>query len=248
MPWDFWLIFLFLSMVLPWRGRQRMRRLMALPEATRDHRIRLYVSTILFQWLLTVVIAWRALARGLAWRELALSGEFTASILLVTSAGAALIGVVHWRNLRQLATLDHPAMKTLRALGARLFPRSKTELAFYILLALTAGLCEEFIFRGFVIAALFRAGLSTVSAVLLSSLMFGLAHLYQGKGGSMGTALLGILFGAARIVLASLIPVIIWHAVLDIVAGISGARYFASNTPAGTTLARNQTTARAILL
>jgi uncharacterized protein len=65
---------------------------------------------------------------------------------------------------------------------------------------------------------------------LLSSLMFGVAHLYQGKGGSVGTGVLGTLFAVTRIAYHSLFPVVVWHAVLDIVAGIAGTRFFEANS------------------
>jgi membrane protease YdiL (CAAX protease family) len=226
MPWDFWLIFLFLSIVLPWRGRERMRQFMAQPQVLRRERIRLYVSTILFQWLLASIVAWRALAGGLTVSQLGLAEGRAPSIFLLTFLGAALIAVAHWMNLRRMAGSSHPAAEKLRAMAERLFPRSATETALFILLAITAGVCEEFIFRGFVIAALFRAGLSNWAAVIVSSLMFGVAHLYQGKGGSAGTGILGVLFASVRIAYHSIFPVIIWHAVLDVVAGIAGARYF----------------------
>src|SRR5947207_10382732 len=120
MPWDFWLIFLFLGVILPWRGLQRVLRLIAIPEVTSAHRIRLYVWTILFQWALAVIIAWRALARGLTWRDLGLATGFSASILFITALGATLIAIVHWVNLRRLSETDHPAIESLRALGSRL--------------------------------------------------------------------------------------------------------------------------------
>jgi membrane protease YdiL (CAAX protease family) len=230
MPWDFWLIFLFLIVVLPWRGRQRMRKLMALPSVSGRERIQLYVTTVLFQWTLAALVGWRALARGITWRELGIANRWTPPVLLLTIVGAALIAVGHWANLRRMAALNHPAIERLRAMGARLFPRSPGEAFFYVLLALTAGCCEEFIFRGFVIAALFRAGFSAWIVVLLSSAMFGIAHLYQGKGGSVGTGILGTLFAIAKIAYRSLLPVLVWHAVLDLVAGLAGAHYFSGNT------------------
>jgi membrane protease YdiL (CAAX protease family) len=229
MPWDFWLIFLFLSVILPWRGRARMRHLMALTNVSARDRIWLYVSTVLFQWVLTIVIGWRAVARGFSLNELGITGVWPA-ILLLGVGGALLIGAGHWMNLRRMARSNHPAVERLRALGLRLFPRSTPELVFYIALALTAALCEEFIFRGFVIAALVRAGLSDLTVVFLSSLMFGVAHLYQGKAGSVGTGILGTLFAVTRIAYHSLFPVVVWHAVLDIVAGIAGARFFGANS------------------
>jgi hypothetical protein len=55
--------------------------------------------------------------------------------------------------------------------------------------------------------------------------MFGLAHLYQGKGGSLGTGILGTLFALVRIIYSSLLPAVVWHSVLDIVAGVAGSRF-----------------------
>jgi membrane protease YdiL (CAAX protease family) len=226
MSWDFWLIFLFLIVVLPWRGRQRMRKLMALPSVSGRERIQLYATTILFQWILTALVGWRAFERGISWRELGMANGWTPSVLSLTVIGAALIAVGHWANLRRMTASKHPAIQQLRAMGARLFPRSPAQAFFYILLALTAGCCEEFVFRGFVVAALFRAGFSAWIVVLLSSAMFGIAHLYQGKGGSVGAGILGTLFAMTKIAYHSLLPVVVCHAVLDIVAGLAGAHYF----------------------
>jgi len=159
--------------------------------------------------------------------QLGLASGRARSIFLLTLIGATLIAVGHWMNLRRMAGSNHPAAEKLRAMAERFFPQSATETIFFTLLALTAGICEEFIFRGFVIAALFGAGLSSWTAVIVSSLMFGMAHLYQGKGGSVGTGILGVLFASVRIAYRSIFPVVIWHAVLDVVAGIAGARYFA---------------------
>jgi len=98
-------------------------------------------------------------------------------------------------------------------------------MALFVVLSLTAGICEEFLFRGFVMAALFRAGLDTWLVAVLSSAMFGLAHLYQGKGGSLGTGILGALFALVRIIYNNLVPAMVWHSALDVVAGIAGARF-----------------------
>ena len=225
MPWDFWLIFLVLGILLPWRGYERMRQLMSLPEVTGRDRIKLYLATILFQWLLAFVIGWRAFARGLTWHDLAVSGMSRMTVLAVSIIGALLIGAAHWANVRRMSRSNHPNLERLRALGSRLFPRTPIETSLFILLALTAGICEEFLFRGFVMAALLRTGLATWLVVVLSSVMFGVAHLYQGKGGSVGTGILGTLFALVRIAYHSLLPAVVWHAVLDVVAGIAGAKF-----------------------
>src|SRR5437667_11213029 len=146
-----------------------MRHLMTLTNISARDRIWLYVSTVLFQWSLAIFIRWRAGARGFSVGELGITGVWTPTILLLAVVGALLIGAAHWMNLRRMARSNHPAVERLRALGVRLFPRSAPELVFYIVLALTAALCEEFIFRGFVIAVLFRACLSGLTVVLFSS-------------------------------------------------------------------------------
>src|SRR5215467_9531980 len=96
MPWDFWLIFLLLGLVIPWRGYARMRHLMTLPEVTSRERIKMYCATILFQWALTAMVAWRALARGLSLGELGIARALSFSLLAVSLIGAALIAVAHW--------------------------------------------------------------------------------------------------------------------------------------------------------
>jgi membrane protease YdiL (CAAX protease family) len=89
----------------------------------------------------------------------------------------------------------------------------------------TAGVCEEFLYRGFAMAAISRVGLPGWLVVLLTSVLFGLAHTYQGKSGVVGTSLLGMVFGGSRVLLGSLVPATVWHTTVDIVAGLAGRKY-----------------------
>ena len=50
-----------------------MKRLMSRPQTTAADRLALYGSTILFQWMLVLVVAWRCVARGVDVEELGLS-------------------------------------------------------------------------------------------------------------------------------------------------------------------------------
>jgi membrane protease YdiL (CAAX protease family) len=120
---------------------------------------------------------------------------------------------------------NSPLRRPLQTLAERILPQNNRELLPFLALAVTAGLCEEFLYRGFAMAALVGAGFSTALAVVLSSIIFGLAHLYQGRSGFAGTTLLGLLFGGARTLFGSLIPVSAWHTGVDLVAGLAGPRY-----------------------
>jgi len=225
MPWDFWLIFFVLGVLLPLRGRLRLQKLMVLPQIGKRERLSLYASTIGFQWLAAVVVAWRAWARGLTLDELGLVVHGRWRILIAAFVGAATLGGLQWLNLRRMGRSSGKAREFMRILAERILPQSRLELVPFLALAVTAGVCEEFLYRGFSMAALTRAGLPVWLVVLLSSVLFGLAHLYQGRGGLLSTLVIGTVFGTARIAYDGLVPVMVWHFAVDAVAGIAGPRY-----------------------
>src|SRR4029077_19467647 len=125
---------------------------------------------------------WRAWAHGFTTTQLGLAipGRLT---LLITVFGAALVVTLQWLNLRRMGRSTSPLRRPLQALAERILPQSSTELIPFIALSVTAGLCEEFLYRGFAMAALTRVGLPVAVVILISSVIFGLAHLYQGRAG-----------------------------------------------------------------
>ena len=89
--------------------------------------------------------------------------------------------------------------------------------AFLILLVfglLFGGIVEEVIFRGYVVgwgAALFGANAGP-SLALLSAVIFGISHFYQGPAGMISTGMVGLAFGALYLwTNRSLLPVIVAH-------------------------------------
>jgi membrane protease YdiL (CAAX protease family) len=230
MPWDIWLIFLVLGLVLPWRGRARMKKLLALPQVSTMERLILYASTIAFQWLAVAVVAWRAWAHGFTASQLGLTIHGRSRILVASIVGAATIAVLQWLNLRRVGRIPVGGRGPIQAIAERILPQSTVELLLYLALAITAGLCEEFLYRGFAMAVLQHVGLQAWAVVLLSSALFGLAHSYQGRGGIVMTMLIGIILGLGRITFDSLIPAIFWHSAVDVVAGTVGPRYLTPKT------------------
>lgn len=225
MPWDFWLIFIVLGVLLPLRGKLRLQKLMVLPQIGPRERLSLYASTIGFQWIAAVVVAWRSWARGLGLEELGLVVHGHWRILIAAIVGAATVGGLQWLNLRRMGRSSGRAREFMQVLAERILPQTRLELVPFLALAVTAGVCEEFLYRGFAMAALTRAGLPPWGVVLLSSALFGLAHLYQGRGGLLSTLVIGTVFGTARIAYDGLVPVMIWHFAVDAVAGVAGPKY-----------------------
>jgi membrane protease YdiL (CAAX protease family) len=232
MPWDFWLIFIVLGVLLPLRGRLRLQKLLVLPQIGTRERLSLYASTIGFQWVATAVVAWRAWARGLGLNELGLVVHGRWRILVAAIVGAATLGGLQWLNLRRMGRSSGKTGEFMRVLAGRILPQSRLELVPFLALAVTAGVCEEFLYRGFAMAALTRAGLPVWSVVLLSSILFGLAHLYQGRGGLLSTLVIGTVFGTARIAYDGLVPVMVWHSAVDAVAGVAGPKYLVKRSAA----------------
>jgi len=154
-----------------------------------------------------------------------LARGFSVELFVVTVVGAALLGTFQWFNLRRVGRASGPVVDLMRTLAERLLPLKPVEFAPYCALALTAGVCEEFLYRGFAMAALSGAGLAAWMIVVLTSILFGLAHAYQGRGGMIGTGLLGLIFAVSRLFFSSLGPVVIWHAAVDIIAGVAGPRF-----------------------
>ena len=70
------------------------------------------------------------------------------------------------------------ASKQIEPLRA-LLPHDSRELQTFCALSITAGVCEELLYRGFLIVFLSSA-FGVLPAVALSSLVFGIAHAYQG--------------------------------------------------------------------
>ena len=225
MPWDFLLIFFVLAVIVPWRGWARLQHLLALPSISSRDRVSLYLTSIATQWIVAAVIAWRAFARGLSLAALGVKLEPVWELSLFGVLGATLIGLAHWFNLRRVSRSKNPAADRIKAVAAKIFPHTNLEAAIFCVLAVTAGICEEFLYRGFVFGALTHSSIPVWAVLLISSVLFGLAHAYQGLGGMLGTLILGAVFGLVRILYDSLVPVVLWHAAVDLVAGFAGKIY-----------------------
>ena len=229
MPWDFILILVFLGAAIPWRGAARMKRLLSKPELTTVDRLSLYGSTILFQWLIVAIVAWRSISRMLSPEELGLAAGDPWRVAWTSIALTGLLCVNQVVGLRRMAGMPEGKRGSLFAITEKIMPRTSTETCVYVGLACTAGVSEEFLYRGFVFAAFTRMfvslGLANAGATILSSAWFSVAHLYQGRRGIITTFVVGMIFALVRIWTGSLVPAAAAHIGIDLVAGICVFRF-----------------------
>ncbi len=181
-------------------------------EATALARIPVYLSSLAMLWLLGLLALGAGLWSGfdLAGLGLAALGGADAVVWTAGALGAAIVLAVAWRTLgvRETAVLE------------ALLPRTGFEKACFVALSLTAGVCEELVFRGFLIGALVAASGSTVLAVILSAAAFGVVHAYQSGTGSLRAGLLGLVMTVPVLATGSLIPSMLAHFLYDVVAGL----------------------------
>jgi hypothetical protein len=101
-----------------------------------------------------------------------------------------------------------------------ILPATFAESAAWILVSITAGFCEELVYRGYLQRQLWSLTANLPAAVVLQSLIFGLGHIYQGWKPALVTAIFGLIFGAVAAWRRSLVPGMLAHAAQDIVAGL----------------------------
>jgi membrane protease YdiL (CAAX protease family) len=228
-PWDFVLILIFLGIVVPWRGATRMKRLLDKPELNSADRLSLYGSTILFQLLIVSIVALRTLARTVSPEELGLAVPDPWQVIWTSITLTGVLCVNQVIGLRRITRMPDGKRGSLFAITERIMPRTRTETLVFSALALTAGLSEEFLYRGFVFMAFVRIivnfGPPDTVAAILSSALFSLAHIYQGRRGIITTLVVGLIFAYLRIWTGSLLPSVIAHTGIDFVAGIAMSKF-----------------------
>jgi len=225
LPWDCAVILAALAIVVPWRGTVRVHKLLATPQLETRDRMAIYGSTTAFQWIAAGITVWRTYVRGWSPASLGLSLRDPAMTIGMGTALALLVAILQFASLRQLSRTPAAQHGISYQMLRKLMPQSTVEVFPFVALVITVSVCEEFLYRGFVFAALARLFHdSAVVAVLGSTAIFAVGHLYQGRPGLITTFILGLIFAAMRVWTGSLVPCIIVHLVTDLVAGIAGPR------------------------
>ncbi|MEQ1473626.1 MAG: CPBP family glutamic-type intramembrane protease, partial [Candidatus Acidiferrum sp.] len=154
-------------------------------------RVRIYERTIFFEWFVLGLV-----------------------VLGVWLYGAPLSAVFgeRWRSVRQLLTdigialvFLIASMAVLSIFGAHtkgpdpatqfLLPQGRFESMLWIVLSLTAGICEEALFRGYLQRQFMAWTKSAALGIALSAAAFGAAHAYQGLRHVVQIAVLGAMLG-----------------------------------------------------
>ena len=220
----FALLLLFPVIELRWTWPRYLARL-----ATGSPNVRLnfYRSIILEEWIAVAVLIayWTGSQRP--WRALLLVPSSPTHFGTGLAVAIALCGVLAFQNK---AIITHPEVvpkvRKKLAYGEPILPHTPTELARFHFVSITAGVCEETLFRGFLLWY-FAVWVGVWPAAILSSIVFGLGHVYLGVKQIPNTVLIGLIMAVLAILSGSLWPAMLLHAAIDWNSGEIG--YFVLN-------------------
>jgi hypothetical protein len=101
-----------------------------------------------------------------------------------------------------------------------MLPQSTVEIVLWIFVSLTAGICEEFVFRGYLQIQISGLLKNATAGLVLQGMIFGAAHAYQGPKQMLIIAVLGCALGVLAKRQKSLRPGMLSHFLQDLAGGL----------------------------
>ena len=141
----------------------------------------------------------------------------------------AYISLLVWQRRRLLMRPERFARlrERFRSVQA-LLPHTTPERRMWTCVSLSAGCCEELLFRGFLLALL-TDFLGLIAAVPLSAVLFGRCHGYQGRSAIAATSGFGFLLTLIALGSGSLVPAMLIHFAQDFANGDIAFRVFTTS-------------------
>ncbi|MGA2420325.1 MAG: CPBP family intramembrane glutamic endopeptidase [Candidatus Acidiferrum sp.] len=193
----------------PWMARRGYRKAQRETAADPLAKVRLFRKVVRKQWVLIAIIGGLWLFGGISGAQLGIRLPYSWPITL--GASAAILGFFVWSALRLRAKADKIREKMKDRAGMML-PGSLEELRWFAVMSFGAGIAEELLCRGFLFyyLSLYIPGINSWELMVLTSLLFGLAHLYQGWKGILGTGVAGVILAGLYVLTGSLfLPVLV---------------------------------------
>ncbi|HEY4046644.1 MAG TPA: CPBP family intramembrane glutamic endopeptidase [Acidobacteriaceae bacterium] len=186
-----------------------------------------YMLTLVYEWLLAGLALWGLHMRGVPGRQLL--GRWKPKLRdWLADFGAAiafwLVAVMILSVIAQVLRHGFGSNLDPRKIAdttQKLAPTTGTELVLFLILSISAGICEEFVFRGYLQQQFAKLGGRVWIGVVLAALVFGCAHGYEGIAGVLLIAAYGAMFGVLALLRRGLRTGMIAHAWHDSISGIA---------------------------
>jgi uncharacterized protein len=179
-------------------------------------RLRRYSRTAALEWtLVAVALALVAAAPGLDLGDIGVRWPRRSAYTAVGAVGL-LLSVGLLVGLRRRVDRGTPVVAPVEV--SALVPRTAAERRAFAGLAATAGVCEEVLYRGVLlaVAVALAPGLTPWRLVAVSALAFAVAHTYQGVGGMLTSLVLGGSLAVLFLGTGSLLLPVLYHVLVDL--------------------------------
>lgn len=182
------------------------------------NRLFFYLTTMAWEWLLVGYIYWGLRRRGKSFKNIMGKSWKRVADFLIDFA----IAFGFWiAAIFILSIVSHLVHATGMAEAARrLAPQGLFESLVWVALSVTAGICEETIFRGYLQRQFVAWTRSAPVGVLLSAALFGAGHVYQGAKATVVIGVYGLMFGILAEARQNLRPGMMTHAWHDAITGL----------------------------
>ena len=179
-----------------------------------------YLSNIIVQWVLVAFVSWPMRKRGITVRK-AINARWSSARAVWRDLGIALLVLAGYYvvGLAGAVVLHGHEAKASRTFS-QLAPHTALEVCVWIAVAISAGFCEEFVFRGYLQEQCRSITGSVAAAVVIQALIFGAAHGYESWALMLTIFPIGLLFGAIAAWRKSLAPTMIAHSAADSVGTV----------------------------
>ncbi|HEV7519833.1 MAG TPA: CPBP family intramembrane glutamic endopeptidase, partial [Candidatus Angelobacter sp.] len=175
-----------------------------------------YLSVIALEWGLVATVRGAVNDRGIKLRDL-IGGRWSNWKDVVRDVAICIPFLIVWEaSARLMHRLLGPDQA--KSIGS-LLPQSSVEVALWIAVSISAGICEEIVFRGYFQKQFTAYTHSVVGGVLLQGIVFGLGHSYQGFKQVVLISVLGMFYGWFAAWRGNLRSNMIAHAWTDIWSG-----------------------------
>jgi uncharacterized protein len=196
------------------------------PAAQNHNRLLGYAISMAAEWLIFGFIAIGPLWHGPSLK--ALAGRFSPnlrSVALDLGIAVAFLFIANYLLAALGSVLVHLIKPSSTEALKNALPHTISEDAVFLLVALTAGICEEVIFRGYLQRQFTGWTRNAAAGIVLQGVLFGVAHAYQGTTGIIGIAFFGCMFGWLAWWRRSLRPGIMAHFLYDAIGGLVLAKF-----------------------
>ena len=185
-----------------------------------------YLRSLIVLWGLAALVVTNWVSAGRSLASLGLSAP-THIVFWLSLGFVLLCGLFYGAQVITVRRSPTARAQVAQLLGRQrgvrdILPTTPAAIWTFRALALSAGLTEEVLFRGFLVWALAH-WMDTWTAAALALAAFTAAHLYQESVRAIGGVFLaGAVLTALTLVSGSLVPAMILHAVVDLASGEMG--------------------------